>query len=171
MPFAADREVHTKHKFVVSSNKFKSFIEFQKMSELSIDFAQIDYWEGGSLIPIKVPGRATFADVTLERGTSQFYSFHNWANQVADVSRDFGGRGKPYPRFKTDDFAIFQRDLDNTTLRSWDLIGVWPKKYVAGDWDNSADEVVIEQLVLAYDYFTKGEAGGGHGIFALLGGP
>ena len=45
-----------------------SFAAFQKMSELSGEFADIEYFEGGALIPIKVPGRLTYADVTLERG-------------------------------------------------------------------------------------------------------
>jgi hypothetical protein len=43
-------------------------------------------------------------------------------------------------------------DLDNELMREWTLVGAWPTKYVAGDWDNTVDEVVIETLTLAYDY-------------------
>ena len=159
MSFGEDRRIHTKHKFVVNSNRL-GFSEFQKMSGLEYEAAQIDYFEGGAIIPIKEPGRLTFTDVTLDRGTSKFLDMHNWATDMSDATRDFGGAGDPSPEYKTDDFALVQRDRDNRTLRSWDMIGVWPKKYVAGDWDNTVDEVVIEQLVLAYDYFTPGDAGG-----------
>jgi hypothetical protein len=29
----------------------------------------------------------------------------------------------------------------------------WPVKFVAGDWDNEADENVIESVTLTYDFF------------------
>lgn len=157
MPFAENRLISTKHKFVVHSDLL-GFAEFQKMSELSFEAAQIDYWEGGALIPIKDAGRLTFADLTLDRGVSQYFNFHNWALKVADASLDYGGAGLPFPEYKTDDFSILQRDRDNTTMRQWDVIGVFVKKYMAGDWDNTVDEVVIEQLVLGYDYFVPGAA-------------
>lgn len=155
MSFGEDRGLAAKHKFVVSSARL-GFAAFQKCSELSFEVAQIDYYEGGALIPMKTPGRLTYSDVTLERGTSNFFDFHDWALEVGDASRDFGGAGEITPEYKTDDFSIVQRDLDNSVKRSWNLIGVWPKKYVAGDWDNTVDEVVIEQLVLTYDYFESG---------------
>ena len=31
--------------------------------------------------------------------------------------------------------------------------GGWPVKFVAGDWDNEADESVIESVTLTYDFF------------------
>lgn len=59
--------------------KFKFIDEFddighgglQKCSELSVEVANVQYFEGGSLIPNKSPGRMTFADVSLERGATQ----------------------------------------------------------------------------------------------------
>ena len=40
------------------------------------------------------------------------------------------------------------------TLRRWRLTGAWPVKFVAGEWDNNADENVIESVTLTYDVFT-----------------
>ena len=40
-----------------------------------------------------------------------------------------------------------------STLRRWSLTGVWPVKFVAGAWDNEADENVIESVTLTYDFF------------------
>ena len=48
---------------------------------------------------------------------------------------------------------IVQQDRDGTTLRRWSLTGAWPVKFVAGDWDNEADENVIESVTLTYDFF------------------
>jgi hypothetical protein len=46
---------------------------------------------------------------------------------------------------------VVQQDLDGTTLRRWCLSHVWPTKFVAGEWDNEADENVVESVTLAYD--------------------
>ena len=48
---------------------------------------------------------------------------------------------------------IVQQDRDGTTLRRWSLSRAWPVKFVAGDWDNEADENVIESVTLTYDFF------------------
>lgn len=158
MSFGADREVHTKHKFLVQSSL--SFAAFQKMSELSGEFADIEYFEGGALIPIKVPGRLTYADVTLERGSTNNFEMYEWFLLAGDASKGgpgqaVGGKGLKNPLFKKDDLAVQQLDLDNSVLREWQLIGSYPKKFTAGDWDNTVDEVVITMLVLRYDYFRK----------------
>lgn len=160
MSFGEKRKLHEKFKFLVFSGEFGT-AKFQKMGELSKEFAEIQYFEGGALIPIKDPGRLTYADTTLDRGSSQDYDFHNWADRVANAAVGDGGQGLVAPDFKTDDFSVRQLDRDNSTLREWDMIGVWAKKYVAGDWDNTADEVVIEMLTLSYDYYIPGGAGGG----------
>ena len=150
------RKLHERFKFLVHIDGVES-AAFQKCSELSVEVADISYWEGGALIPIKDPGRLTFADVTLERGASQNRDFFNWARQVANATIAVPmstalGSGLPSPAFKRD-MAILQLDRDNTILREWSLYGGWPKKFVAGEWDNTADEVVIESLVVCYDQF------------------
>ena len=48
---------------------------------------------------------------------------------------------------------ILQQDRDGTTLRRWSLSQAWPVKFVAGDWDNEADENVIKSVMLTCDFF------------------
>ena len=48
---------------------------------------------------------------------------------------------------------IVQQDRNGKTLRRWSLSNAWPTKFVAGEWDNEADENVIESLTLTYDFF------------------
>ena len=49
--------------------------------------------------------------------------------------------------------CMVQQDRDGTTLRRWSLSPAWSVNFVAGNWDNGADENVIESVTLTYDYF------------------
>jgi hypothetical protein len=120
MAFGADREVHTKHKFLLQTAMFGS-AAFQKCSAVEWETARIDYFEGGALIPITTPGRITVTDVTCDRGSSNNWEFHDWCVEVADMSID-GGKGSVSPNFKKEDVAIQQLDLDNSVLREWGLV-------------------------------------------------
>ena len=102
--------------------------------------ANVQYFEGGSLIPNKSPGRLTFADVTLERGATQDRDLFDWFQDVAITSSGLGLTDVNYKR----NLDIVQQDRDGTTLRRWSLSRAWPVKFVAGDWDNESDENVID---------------------------
>lgn len=142
------RTFHKRFKFVVEA-EFAS-AGFQKCSELSVEIASIEYYEGGSLIPNKSPGRLKFADVTLERGATKDQDLFDWFSEVASAAAN---AGLVEPKFKRN-IAIVQQDRDGSTLRRWSLSGAWPIKFVAGAWDNESDENVIESVTLTYDFFT-----------------
>src|SRR5579871_6307774 len=142
------RSFHKKFKYVCEFDGILS-AGFQKCSELSVEVANVQYFEGGSLIPNKSPGRLTFSDVTLERGATQDMDLFLWFQDVASVS---AGVGLPDIGYKRNG-DIVQQDRDGATLRRWSLTAAWPTKFVAGDWDNDSDETVIESLTLTYDFF------------------
>jgi phage tail-like protein len=143
------RTFHKRFSFIVEIDEFAS-AAFQKCSELSVEASNIEYHEGGSLIPNKSPGRLKFSDVTLERGATKDQDLFDWMSQVADAASN---AGLAEPGFKRG-LDIVQLDRDGTTLRRWTLAGAWPVKFVAGAWDNEADENVIESITLTFDYFT-----------------
>ena len=145
------RTFFRKFSYVVQIDNFAS-AGFQKASELSVEVAAIEYYEGGSLIPHKSPGRLKFADVTLERGATKDQDLFDWMSEVADAAAN---TGLVEPGFKRN-LDIIQQDRDGSTLRRWSLSGAWPVKFVAGSWDNEADENVIESVTLTYDFFTLG---------------
>jgi len=145
------RSFHKKFKYIVEIDSVASSA-FQKCSELSAEVAKVEYFEGGSLIPNKSPGRLTFADVTLERGATVDEDLFKWFQDVAMLA---SGLGLVDPSYKRN-LDIVQQDRDGTTLRRWTLSGAWPTKFVAGEWDNESDENVIESVTLTYDYFEKG---------------
>jgi phage tail-like protein len=142
------RTFHKKFKFIVEIDGVAS-AGFQKCSELSVEVANVQYSEGGALIPNKSPGRLTFADVTLERGATEDQDLFDWFAQVADAAAN---AGLNEPEFKRN-LDIVQQDRDGSELRRWRLNNAWPVKFVAGDWDNEADENVIESVTLTYDFF------------------
>lgn len=143
------RTFHKKFKFLVEVDQLAS-AGFQKASELSVEVAAIEYHEGGSLIPNKSPGRLKFSDITLERGATKDQDLFDWFSEVAEAAAN---AGLVEPLFKRN-VDIVQQDRDGTTLRRWSLSGAWPTKFVAGAWDNEADENVIESVTLTYDFFT-----------------
>lgn len=150
MVLGQPRSFYKKFKFVVEIDGFQS-AGFRKCSELSVEVAKIEHFEGGALTPQKSPGRLSFADVTLERGATDDLDFYRWFQHVVRMA---SGLGLVEPQFKRD-LDVVQQDRDGRTLRRWTLHGAWPVKYVAGEWDD-ADENVIESLTLTYDHFDLG---------------
>ena len=147
------RVLHEKFKFLVESPRFGgTAAAFNKCSELEMSVEVVQYREGGRLIPYKVPGLVSFSDVTLERGTSDNQQFFTWVQDVATVAGGGGGTGAPAPAFR-EDLSIRQLRRDNAPTRIWDLYGAWPPKFVAGSWDNDANEVTMESLTLTFDFF------------------
>lgn len=144
------RSFHKKFKFIVDWDGF-DISAWTKCSELSIEIAKIEQWEGGSNIPNKSPGRVTFSDITLERGATQDESCFNWMKTVIDVAANSGEVDDEYKR----QGDVGQLDRDNKTIRKWRITNGWPTKFVAGDWDNTADENVMESLTITYDLFDR----------------
>ena len=142
------RSFHKRFKFVCELDDV-AHAGFQKCSELSVEVASVQYFEGGSLIPNKSPGRLTFSDITLERGATQDRDLFNWMQDVAINASGLGLNDVGYKR----NLDIVQQDRDGTTLRRWSVTRAWPVKFVAGEWDNEADENVIESVTLTYDFF------------------
>jgi phage tail-like protein len=150
MAFGTPRSFHKKFKFLYEIDGF-SFFGFQKCSELSAEIAKIEYHEGGAILPDKSPGRVTVADLTIERAATADEDMFTWFKQVANLVSQ---SGLVEPEFKRDG-DLMQLDRDGTELRGWTTAGLWPTKFVAGSWDNEADENVIESMVLAMDTFDK----------------
>lgn len=142
------RSYHKKFKFRVELDGFESSA-WQKCSELSAEIAKIEQWEGGRVIPDKSPGRVTFTDVTLDRGATQSSEVYDWFLQVANVAK---GAGEVDDEYKKGGDVV-QQDRDNKSLRKWRLTNAWSTKFVAGEWDNTADENVMESVTVTYDFF------------------
>ncbi len=88
--------------------------------------------------------------MTLSRGVTGVTDLYEWHLGITNVITNFGSIGDSAFKRTAD---IIQFDRVGNELRRWTLYGCWPKRFSAGDWDNDADENVIESVVLVFDYF------------------
>ena len=139
------RQFYKKFKFVVEIQGVQ-FAGFLSMSEIRVQVAVVEQFEGGALIPNKSPGRVTVPPVTLARGATEELDLWLWFQQVVAA-----GSILVDPSHKRT-IDLVQQDRAGTELRRWTLVNAWPSEFKAGDWDNDADENVIEEMVIAYDY-------------------
>ncbi len=139
---------YKKFKFIVRIDGIDAF-EFEKAGPLEMEVAKVEQWQGGRIIAQKEPGRTTFPDCVLVRGKTSDLQIWNWMKTVSDASKNGGTIAPDYK--KTVD--IIPQDRDNTTLKPHRLFNAWPCKLKAGEWDNTADENVVEEVTLCYDYF------------------
>lgn len=149
MPIVGEpKHFHTKFKFQLDIDGVGS-MQFQDCSELSVEVAKIEYYEGGVIRPYKEPGRMNVSDLTLNRAATEDLDLWYWLEDTVNASTNSGLRSTLFKRGG----YIIQYDRDNTILRRWQLYGLWPTKMTVGAWDNNSDEMTIEQIVLAVDYF------------------
>lgn len=149
MPAFGDPQTfHDKHLFRVAIDGF-GYSGFQKCSALEAEIAEIVHWEGGAMIADKSPGRLTFSDLTLERGSTTDLDLYNWFRETARAAANAGAID---PLFRRDGDLIVL-DREQIPIIRWPIIATWPKKFVAGDWDNTVDEKVITSITLSIKYF------------------
>lgn len=142
------RHYERKYKFLVEIDGFVS-AKFRSCSALEAEIAKIEIWEGGAEYAEKEPGRTTFSDVTLERGATNDLDTYNWFKETSNAAANSGAVSPEFKR-NVDIVAI---DRDGSELKRWQLDSAWPCKFVAGEWDNEADEVNTESLTLAFNFF------------------
>ena len=142
------RSFEKKFRFSVRIDGFGS-MSFSKMSVLKQKVNVTKHREGGSMLPNKSAGLADFDPVTLERGATRDRDMYIWAKMVLNAPADAGLTDVAYKRHAD----VIQRDRDGRILKQWSLFNAWPTEFSAGEWDNASDDVVIESMVLEYDYY------------------
>lgn len=142
------KSFYKRFKFLVEIDGINS-AAFQTMSDLAVEVGEVVYFEGGSIIPDKTPGRLTFPNVTLERGATDDLDLFNWMREVAIASANQGLPDIVYKR----NLDLVQLARDNSTLRRWSIFRAWPRRFLAGAWNNDVDENVIESVELVFDFF------------------
>lgn len=147
---ATPRIFNKKFAFKVEIDGFGS-AGFRKVSGLEAEVAEIKQYEGGALIPNKSFGRVDYKDITLERGATRAdYDMWLWFLQVINAGANTGLSEQLVKRH----LDIVQLGRDGIPLLRWSVFNAFPKNFTAGDWDNDADENVIEKLVIGYDFWT-----------------
>lgn len=142
------RSFHHRFLFLLEVDGFLN-AGFSKFGPLQADVAKVEHYEGGSLIPDKSAGRVSFPDITGERGATSDLDLYRWFLDTANIAANAGLIEPLYKR----NCSLVQLARDRTVRRRWNVYNAFPVSFVAGDWDNDTDEVTIETVTLAYDYF------------------
>ncbi len=155
MPVAgAAKNYHTTFLFEVQIDGMKS-VEFESCDGLDIELGRIIKREGGSVIPVSLPGMVKERTLTLKRGQTGDKDLFIWMSTVvvqtaAGIGSDVIGLADGKYRRNLD---IVQKDRDGSIMLRWRVSGAWPMKYTGGSWDNTKEEVVMEEIQLSYDFF------------------
>lgn len=115
-----------------------SFIE---CSGLDATTEVVETREGGENTTIrKLPGKTTYADITLKWGLTDSDELWLWRQQIIDgnVQRKSGS------------IVVFDLTNSNEVAR-WDFEEAWPMKWEGPMLNATANELAIETLVLSHE--------------------
>jgi phage tail-like protein len=135
---------HFKVEFVGIGND--NDIRFQSVSGLNVEYDTESFKEGGeNRFEHKLPVRSKYPDLSLKRGMLTDSKLIKWVLGILH-DRDFINN-KP---------ALVNVQLLNEkheSIKQWEIIDAWPKKWSVSDLNAQENSVVIETLDLAYKYF------------------
>jgi phage tail-like protein len=110
---------------------------FLECSGLGSEVAVIEYREGGEPTAVrKLPGRASFSDITLKRGITESKDLYEWHKAVlqGQVQRRNG--------------SIRLLDDEGAEVVRWVFRDAWPRKWEGPNLNAMGNEVAIETFVL-----------------------
>jgi phage tail-like protein len=145
------RKLYGRFKFIVRIQDFAS-AGFETCSGVKMTTGKMTYREGGALVSYKEPALTEVEDLTLGRGICGDRDMWDWTVEVVNVPGKLpGGRGLVSPDFMRD-LTIDQNDRDDSVAIMWHCYWCWPADYEASEWDNNAEEVAMENLVICYHH-------------------
>jgi phage tail-like protein len=110
---------------------------FLECSGLGSEVAVIEYREGGEPTAVrKLPGRASFSDITLKRGITESKDLYEWHKAVlqGQMQRRNG--------------SIRLLDDEGAEVVRWVFRDAWPRKWEGPNLNAMGNEVAIETFVL-----------------------
>lgn len=132
--------------FLVLFEIFPQFpydIQFQEVSGLSVDIEMETKAEGGEhRFSHNLPVRSKYGDVTLKRGKMLGSGILHWCHKAIDEFK-----------FEPSNVMISLLNADHVPLYNWYLINAIPKRVEVSGFNAMNSEIVIETLVLSYQYY------------------
>jgi phage tail-like protein len=134
---------HFEVKFEISQ-QYPSDTRFQEVSGLSVDVEMEQRTEGGEHRFVhQLPVRTKYGDVTLKRGKFLQSGILLWCKEALEEFK-----------FKPVNVMISLLNADHKPLYNWYLVNAIPKRLEVSSFNAQNSEVVVETLVLSYQYFT-----------------
>ena len=123
--------------------QFPNDVRFQEVSGLNAEIEMETRNEGGELRFVhQLPVRAKYSDVTLKRGKFLGSGILHWCNKALT---DFD--------FSPSNVMISLMNEQHIPLYNWYLINAIPKRLEVSGFNAQSSEIVVETLVLSYQYY------------------
>lgn len=116
---------------------------FQKVSGLSREMAVVEYLESMYEHVYKLAGREKVGDITFERG---MYADDAMEKLFDRIVNDVTSRCT---------VVINIMDRAGAIRRTFTCAECWFSKYECGDLDAGSDDVIIETVTMAFEYFIR----------------
>lgn len=119
---------------------------FAECTGLSSKITTVEYREGGELYSVrKLPGQASYPDVTLKWGLTDSPEMYNW--HLAAI------QGK----IERKSCSIIVKGDDGEPKVRWNLVDAWPNAWTGPSLNAKANEVAIEQMTLTCERIERGK--------------
>jgi phage tail-like protein len=116
---------------------------FMDVSPIGMEVAVVEYRNGNSKENqvIKLTGLAGVADVTLRRGVIGSLKLYQWLDQIRNGDQN---------ALRTVTVRLMSED-HSSVVQTWKLLRARIVKHTSGPFNAKANEVAIEEMVLAYE--------------------
>lgn len=117
---------------------------FREISGLSVESEEETVVQGGeNRFVQKLPGRSQYPDLILKRGLLSSSAVGSWCQQAIQ-SLDI----------KTATVWVSLLNEQHEILQNYCFVNAWPKKWQLSDFNAENNDIVVETMELAYQYFT-----------------
>ncbi|MCW2997664.1 MAG: hypothetical protein JWQ20_4083 [Conexibacter sp.] len=121
---------------------------FAEVSGLSTEHQVIEHTAAdakGLPLPQRFPGQVKWANIVLKRGVDTKLDLWNWRKDVLDGKIDASRK----------DCTINVLDQTAAVVVTYSFIRAWPCKYSSPGLNASGNEILVEELELAHEGFTR----------------
>jgi phage tail-like protein len=122
----------------------KTAAQFKTCEGASIKIGVIEHRENkltGLPVLKKLPGHVSYSDITLKRGKINDKLFWDWIKDVQDGNIDAARK----------EGSIILYDFVHGEVGRYNFFGAWPSTVELGSLDASADEVLLETVVITLE--------------------
>ena len=126
----------------MESTFFTSASGFSNSSEV-VEHKMVD--GSGMQVTHKIPGEASFDDITLERGITDNMDLWAWRQEILDGNVDSARK----------DGSIVMYAQDLTEVARWNFIKGWPSAWGGPDVNADGNDVAVESITITIENLTR----------------
>jgi phage tail-like protein len=118
---------------------------FQEVSGLDVEFGIEEYSEGGeNRFKHKLPNPVSYPNLTLKRGLLIGSQMAKWFKESVEGFQ-----------FGTENITVVLLNPEHLPLQAWNFVHAWPVKWSIGAFNAQENNLVIENIEFAYQYYRR----------------